>query len=109
MYDAETAALITKAPKLEGLDPAELPQRLTNAYASIVANRIRLRQSVAQGFPDELEQLIQEIKRIALTNEALVSAVPGREDRVPAAFVAASSHHLWQLAERTVQPDARST
>jgi hypothetical protein len=41
MFDADTVALIAAAPHLDGLDLTTLPQRLTNAYASIVAARIR--------------------------------------------------------------------
>ena len=46
MFDADTVALILRAPVLEGLDLAALPQRLTAAYASIVAARIRTRRAV---------------------------------------------------------------
>ena len=45
MFDADTVALIARAPVLEGLDLAALPQRLTDAYASIVAARIRIRRT----------------------------------------------------------------
>ena len=99
MYDPDTVALISSAPKLEGLDLGDLPRRLTEAYATIVANRVRLRQvSAASSFPHEVQEIVQQVRRIALTNEALVSAAPKREDRKAAAFVAASAHNLWLLA-----------
>jgi superfamily II DNA/RNA helicase len=110
MYDPDTAALITSSPSLPGLNLQDLPQRLTNAYASIVANRVRLRSLATRDvLPDDLQELIEEIKRIAFTNEALVSAVPSRNDRVAAAFVAASAHHVWQMSERLSQSSAKST
>ena len=93
MYDSATADLIASAPPLEGLDLKNLPQQLTNAYATIVASRVRLRHAAAAALPDDVQQTIEEIKRIAFTNEALVSAVPSRQDRKAAAFVAASAHH----------------
>lgn len=101
MYDSQTAALISSAPALEGLDLSELPQKLTNAYAAIVANRVRLRQLIGKDSNlDELSEVLAEIKRLAFTNEALVSAIPNRADRSAAAFVAASAHHLWQLSDK---------
>ncbi len=43
MFDPETVGLIQQAPALEGLDLAALPQVLTDAFATVVAARIRLR------------------------------------------------------------------
>ena len=43
MFDPITAALIAASPPLEGLDLDALPKRLTEAFADIVAARIRLR------------------------------------------------------------------
>ena len=39
MFDPITAALITSSPQLAGLDLGDLPKRLTEAYADIVAAR----------------------------------------------------------------------
>jgi hypothetical protein len=109
MFDADTVALITRAPALEGLDLGTLPQRLTDAYASIVAARIRLRQAV--GAPIELPEVttrtIQEMRRLAFSLEAFVSVVPERDDRAAAGFVAGTAHHVSLLAERLVKPEAR--
>ena len=41
MFDSETADIMRAAPALPGLDPAELPQILTEQYAQLVARRIR--------------------------------------------------------------------
>jgi hypothetical protein len=43
MFDPQTVTLIRQAPPLEGLDLEKLPQLLTDAFATLVAARIRLR------------------------------------------------------------------
>ena len=102
MFDADTVALIAGAPALEGLDLATLPLRLTDAYASIVAARVRLREATEDDawLPVEIVQVIAEMRRLAFTHEGLVSASPQRPDRAAAAFVAGAAHHICLLAER---------
>lgn len=103
MFDADAVRLIGEAPPLDGLDLAELPQEFTNAYASIVSARIRLRDLSSDGvLPEELAQLVSKMKRLAYTQEALVSAVSDRANRTAAAFVAGSAHHVVLMAERLV-------
>jgi hypothetical protein len=41
MFDPVTIDLISSAPQLDSLGLEELPQRFTNAYAEIVAARVR--------------------------------------------------------------------
>ena len=43
MFDPITADLIRSAPPLEGLDLKGLPRELTDAFATVVSARIRLR------------------------------------------------------------------
>ena len=105
MFDPSTADLIRRAPPLEGLDTASLPDRLTDFYARIVTARLRLRSG--EDIDDEaLEELIAETRRLAFTNEALVSVSPDRDDRAAAAFVAATAHQLVFNAERIRVPKA---
>ena len=104
MFDPSTAALIRSAPPLEDLDGHNLPDELSASYAKIVTTRLRLRSG--QGVDiDELQALIAYTRRLAFTNEALVSTSPDREDRPAAAFVAATAHQLVFNAQRILTPD----
>jgi superfamily II DNA/RNA helicase len=100
MFDPNTVQLMSRAPTLEGLDLAALPQQLTDAYAQIVSERIRLRE-LAETTPEhsELDRTIQRLRRLAFTNEALVSALPNRDDRQAAAFVGGAAHHACLMAD----------
>ena len=102
MFDPSTAELIRKTPPLEGLDRASLPDQLSEFYAQIVTARLRLR---AGEFVDnrELAELVARARRLAFTNEALVSVSPG----AAAAFVAATAHQLVFNAERIRAPEAQ--
>ncbi len=92
MYDPETAALIRLTPQLDGLNVDDLPDTLSRAFAEIVAARVRLRtDTIGQ---EELPDIVNFARRLALTNEALVSLAPRREGRSAAAFVAATAHQL---------------
>jgi hypothetical protein len=104
MFDAETAKLISGAPSLEGLDLPSLPEQLTDAYASIVTARVRLREIATDDTPSaEVETLIVKMRKIAFTNEAFVSVLPNREDRASAAFVAGAAHHVSLMAAKIGQ------
>lgn len=101
MFDADTSALISGAPELDGLDLTKLPEQLTDAYASIVTARVRMRELASSvPLPDEIEALVTQMRRIAFTNEAFVSALPNRENRASAAFVAGAAHHVSLMAAR---------
>ena len=110
MIDAETAALIAQAPELDGLDLAAFPQRLTEAYASIVTARVRLR-GLADGepFPEDIARLAKQMQKVAFTNEAFVSAAPERANRSAAAFVAGAAHHVSLMAARMQFPQQIAT
>ena len=111
MFDADTVALITRAPALQDLDLAALPQRLTNAYASIVAARIRIRRTptTRPTLPDVTAQTVGEMQRLAFALEGYLSAVPEREDRAAAGFVAGTAHHVALLAEKITATQPRPT
>ena len=106
MFDPSTAELIRRTPPLEGLDRASLPDQLSEFYAQIVTARLRLR---AGEFVDnrELAELVARARRLAFTNEALVSVSPDRHNRAAAAFVAATAHQLVFNAERIRAPEAQ--
>ena len=105
MYDPATAALIRSTPDLEGLDRESLPDQLTAAFAQIVAMRLRLREG-DDVEDEELGKILREVRRLAFTNEALVSVSPERENRAAAAFVAGTVHQLYFNAERIRSLDA---
>src|SRR5215211_4219657 len=108
MFDADTVALIARAPPLEGLDLAKLPQDFTEAYAEIVTARIRLRELATDGaLPDVVRNSIKTMRRLASAQEAFVATLPDREDRAAAAFVAASAHHVCMLADAAVLGETR--
>ncbi len=98
MFDADTIDLMRSAPKLDGLDLEALPQRLTETYASIVAARIRVREEGGATVSAVLSAMIEEMRRLAFSLGALVSVVPGRENRASAAFVAGAAHHVGVMA-----------
>ncbi|MBO9652099.1 MAG: DEAD/DEAH box helicase [Variovorax sp.] len=111
MFDANTVELINGAPSLEGLDLGSLPQSITAAYASIVAARIRLRSN-AQELPsisEEVQASVDQLRRLAFTQEALVAVAPDRRDREAACFVAGTAHHIVLQAERLTNPARRNT
>jgi hypothetical protein len=101
MFDPQTVELIRSAPPLEGLNLDDLPKDLTQAYTQIVALRMRMRELMsAEEFAAELGEIVRRLENIALTQEAFVVAVPNRENRDSAAFVAATAHQLRYSAER---------
>lgn len=110
MFDSETIRFIADAPPLDGVDLAALPQELTNAYAAIVAARIRLHEgSDIEPLSRDITALVSKMKRLAFAHEALVAAAGNRPDRAAAAFVAGSAHHVSLMAERVRTGSLRST
>lgn len=117
MYDTDTADLIRRTPQLDGLDRERLPEQLSEAFAKIAAARMRLRNGSV--VDQDVLNLIGEMQRLALANEALVASAPDRTDRASAAFVAGSAHQLCfnarsirgdfeaasYLEERSISPD----
>ncbi|MDP3652721.1 MAG: DEAD/DEAH box helicase [Rhodoferax sp.] len=110
MFDTETVALISRAPALAGLDLAELPQQLTNAYASIVSARIRLRENANESaLSNDIDAIVLKMRRLAYSNEALVSISKERENVTASAFVAGAAHHVTLLANRVRNPEPEPT
>lgn len=108
MFDADTVALISSAPPLPGLNLADLPQQLTDAYATLVAARIRIRELANEdSLPDNITNLVRETNRLAFSQEALVSALGERDNRAAAAFVAGAAHHVALLADRIRKTESR--
>jgi hypothetical protein len=97
MFDPITAALIRGAPPLEGLDLEGLPRKLTEAFADIVAARIRLRGAVTETDESALAETLGELRRIAAAHEVYSALLPDRANRGSAAFVAASAHQAIAL------------
>ncbi|MGO4309062.1 DEAD/DEAH box helicase [Pseudomonas sp. KB_15] len=110
MFDNDTVELINSAPELDGLDLAELPKQLTEAYASIVSARICLREETEQSrLPDNVIEIVKRMTRLAFSNEAIVSASENVENRMAAAFVAGSAHHVILLAQELMPKNIKSS
>lgn len=63
MFDPVTVDLIARAPPLDTLDLKKLPKQFTNAYAEIVAARVRMRGLVdAESRTEALTELIDEMR-----------------------------------------------
>ena len=100
MFDPATISLIKAAPPLSSLDLEELPRRFTNAFAEIVAARVRLRGlRDVEDRSEVLIALLDQMRRLAATQELLVATAPERSDRTAAAFVAGTAHQLCLMAE----------
>ncbi|CAG4896861.1 DEAD/DEAH box helicase [Paraburkholderia saeva] len=100
MFDPVTINLISAAPPLSSLNLEELPRRFTNAFAEIVAARVRLRGAADTEERSEiLVELLDQMRRLAATQELLVATAPERADRAAAAFVAGTAHQLCLMAE----------
>ena len=100
MFDPVTVGLIGNAPPLSTLDLEELPRRFTNAFAAIVAARVRMRGLVdTEGRTEALDALIAKMRRLAAAQEAFVATHPARANRAAAAFVAGAAHQLCLMAE----------
>ncbi|WP_445392784.1 DEAD/DEAH box helicase [Stenotrophomonas pavanii] len=100
MFDPVTIDLISAAPPLRSLDLEELPRRFTNAFAEIVAARVRLRGTGdVEERSEILVELLDQMRRLAATQELMVATAPDRADRAAAAFVAGTAHQLCLMAE----------
>jgi hypothetical protein len=101
MFDAETTSIIQSAVPLEGLDLAELPQKLTEAYARVVSARLGAVNIDAEGIPANWLSMIFELRRIAETYEGLTIFLPEDDNHRPScAFIAGSAHFTLNQAER---------
>ncbi len=108
MYDRVTSDLLGTGPPLPGLDRRSLPDGFTAAFAQISAIRIALRQPL-DTLPEQLSERVATLQRLACTHEALLTSLPDREERVAAAFIAASAHQLVAIARRRLTTHPQST
>ena len=95
MFDSETAEIMRAAPALPGLDPAELPQILTEQYAQLVARRLRR----VDGPDDATVEAANawSLARIADAYEIVVAIQRDADYRRAAAFVAGTAHQILAL------------
>ncbi|MER8447125.1 DEAD/DEAH box helicase [Mesorhizobium sp. M1066] len=99
MFDAGTAALIRTAPAVEGIEPENLPQELTKAYAELVALRLRIGEPDA----DAARELnLDRLLGIASIYEAIADTSREPAARRGAAFVAATA---YQIVGRVGSPE----
>ncbi len=91
MFDAGSAALIRRAPKIEGINTETLPQELTKTYADLIAYRLRAGDPGADAQRElELDRLL----RVASVYEALADSADDLEARRAAAFVSATAYQI---------------
>lgn len=105
MFDDPTIELIHAAPDLAGLTAEELPKTLTQAYAEIVAARMRVRELAndergTSELLDGIEHQVTTLNRLAFTQEAIASLEPESRTRRAAAFVAGTAHYVALQAKR---------
>lgn len=95
MFDPETLRLIRGARTLPGLDLELLSRELTEAFATIVATRLRIAE---RSSPDEYQEFPADdsrMARIAATYETVALFLPEEHPQLGAtAFVAAAAHHV---------------
>ncbi|MDR6398520.1 DEAD/DEAH box helicase [Herbaspirillum seropedicae] len=100
MFDPITIELIKTAPELRALNLETLPYEFTNAFAEIVAERVRLRGVADTGERGEvLVSLLEKMRRLAAAQELLVTTHPNRSNRAAAAFIAGMAHQLCLMGE----------
>jgi hypothetical protein len=100
MYNSVTEQKIASAPELEGFNSERLAAKLAEAYARLASIRVAL----AQDDSGELEELLEELRRVATTYEALfLAGCLGDEQAEQAGFVAATAYSL--LYQEMVRPD----
>jgi hypothetical protein len=109
MFDPITSALMASSPPLAGLDLEALPKRLTEAFADIVAARIRVRGASDEQASETLQKTLSEVRRLAAAYEAFVALLPDQENRAASAFVAASAHQVCLLGTRTRTGEAEGS
>lgn len=88
MFDAQSAELLEAAPKVRGLNPAELPQLLTRNYAQLVARRLRGAQR------EENAEVEWSLERIADVYEVIATVSEKSEIQRSAAFVAGTAQQI---------------
>jgi len=93
MFDRITAAEIASAPVLSGVDNADLPAMITDAYVQVAVAR-----SLIGADAIENSDLFQDLRSIAAAQEAIALNLPGGTLRSSAAFVAASAYQAIDLA-----------
>ena len=99
MFDPQTSALIADVPDLPGLEQDQLAKQLSEAFATISAARIRLRTLEQAESDTVLNEVIHDMRRLAIANEAFVTVDIERDDRAAAAFVAGTAYQLLFNAE----------
>jgi hypothetical protein len=109
MFDPQTTQLISEVPELPDLDRQNLAKTLSESFAKISSARIRLRSLEDAEADETLNAVIENMRRLARTNEAFVSVDLDREDRAAAAFVAGTAHQLVFKAEQLQERQEESS
>jgi hypothetical protein len=95
MFDSESEEYLRRAPAVEGLDPQELPERFTEAYARLIATRIRGEDSDSSE-----DDQAWSLSGTADLYELIATTSADNGVRQPAAFVAATAQQLLAQADQ---------
>jgi hypothetical protein len=91
MFDAATSELIRAAPRIADVDPALLPQRLTDDYVELTALRLRAADEIGAA---RARKKLSDLRELATIYEAIVDRGTHGEQRRAAAFVAATAYQI---------------
>ena len=93
MYDRQTSQLIRNIPAIDGVDPARLPELLTESFIQIAVLRLRVNET-GVGPAREMADTISRLRLLAEVLEVHAAVAVDSANREAAAFVSASAHQL---------------
>lgn len=89
MFDTVTAAVISSAPELTGVDRARLPALITDAYVKVAVAKSLVRDELIQD-----DAFFSELRSIAASQEAIALSLESGNLRASAAYVSASAYRV---------------
>ncbi|MCD7100719.1 DEAD/DEAH box helicase [Pseudoclavibacter sp. 13-3] len=102
MFDSVTSALIAASPRLTGVDNERLADQITDAYVQVTVAKSLLGTDLRAE-----DRLLDELRSIGASNEAIALAIDDPEVQQSAAYVAASAYHALSQALSNDQRNPR--
>lgn len=99
MFDPVSEDLIRRAPPLDNLDLDTLAKALTDAFAHLVALRVRQRGAPGASPDARIAEVLKMLARLARTYEAYVHTLPQSSHRDAAAYVSASAYKVLAVED----------
>ena len=97
MFDAKSSELLQSAPPALGINPNDLPRILTDNYARLVSERIRINStafSQDDSFTTTRDATVSFLLKIAETYETVTSLVEDPAIRKASAFVSGTAYQI---------------